>query len=107
MTVIAAGALKLDGTALPALELGPGASLTSSAVASWLNTAIGSAGLALSASAQNEIRVPVNEISTTTGSLTINGVSIHDSTAIESTTALVNDINAQTSSTNVEARLGF
>ena len=107
MTVIAAGALKLDGTALPALELGPGASLTSSAVASWLNSAIGSAGLALSASAQNEIRVPVNEISTTTGSLTINGVSIHDSTAIESTTALVNDINARSSSTNVEARLDF
>ena len=49
----------------------------------------------------------MNEISTTTGSLTINGVSIHDSTAIESTTALVNDINAQTSSTNVEARLDF
>ena len=107
MTVIADGALKLDGTALPALELAAGASLTSSAVASWLNTAIGAAGLASSASAQNEIRIPVNEISTTTGSLTINGVSVHDSTAIESTTALVNDINAQTSSTNVEARLDF
>ena len=54
MTVIANGALKLNGTALPALELAAGASLTSSAVASWLNTAIDSAGLAASASAQNE-----------------------------------------------------
>ena len=107
MTVIANGALKLNGTALPALELAAGASLTSSAVASWLNTAIDSAGLAASASAQNEIRIPVNEISTTTGSLTINGVGIHSSTAIESTTALVNNINAQSGNTKVEARLDF
>ena len=107
MTVIANGALKLNGTALPALELAAGASLTSSAVASWLNTAIDSAGLAASASAQNEIRIPVNEISTTTGSLTINNVGIHSSTAIESTAALVNNINAQSDETNVEARLDF
>ena len=107
MTVIADGALKLDGAALPALELAAGASLTSSAVASWLNTAITSDSLALSASVQNEIRIPVNEISTTTGSLTINGVSVHSATAIESTTALVNNINAQTNATNVAARLDF
>ena len=107
MTVIADGALKLDGIALPALELVPGASLTSSAVASWLNTTIASDGLALSASAQNEIRIPVNDISTTTGALTINNVSVHSATAIESTTALVNNINAQSSNTNVEARLDF
>ena len=107
MTVIADGALKLDGIALPALELVPGASLTSSAVASWLNTTIASDGLALSASAQNEIRIPVNDISTTTGALTINNVSVHSATAIESTTALVNNINAQSSNTNVQARLDF
>jgi flagellar hook-associated protein 1 FlgK len=107
MTVIADGALKLDGIALPALELVPGASLTSGAVASWLNTTITSDGLALSASAQNEIRIPVNDISTTTGALTINNVSVHSATAIESTTALVNNINAQSSNTNVQARLDF
>ena len=49
----------------------------------------------------------MNEISTTTGSLTINGVGIHSSTAIESTTALVNNINAQSGNTKVEARLDF
>jgi len=49
MTVIAAGALKLDGSALPALELANGASLSTSDVANWLNTAISSAGLAVSA----------------------------------------------------------
>ena len=107
MTVIAAGALKLDGSALPALDLAAGASLTSSDVVNWLNGAISSAGLALSATADNEIRIPVNEISTASSSLTLNGVSIHSSTAIQSTTELVNNINAQSSTTKVEARLDF
>jgi flagellar hook-associated protein FlgK len=39
--------------------------------------------------------------------LAINGVSIHNATAIESTAALVNSINAKTSNTNVEAWLDF
>ncbi len=39
--------------------------------------------------------------------VTINGVSIHNATAIESTAALVNSINAKTSNTNVEAWLDF
>jgi flagellar hook-associated protein FlgK len=107
MTVIAAGALKLDGSALPALELAAGASLTSSAVVNWLNGAISSAGLALNATADNEIRIPVSEISTASSSLTLNGVSIHSTTAIQSTTELVNNINAQSSATKVEARLDF
>ena len=107
MTVIAAGALKLDGSSLPALELAAGASLTSSAVVNWLNGAISSAGLALNATADNEIRIPVNEISTASSSLTLNGVSIHSTTAIQSTTELVNNINAQSSTTKVEARLDF
>ena len=107
MTVVAAGALKLDGSALPALELAAGASLTSSAVVNWLNRAISSAGLSLNATADNEIRIPVNEISTASSSLTLNGVSIHSATAIQSTTELVNNINAQSSTTRVEARLDF
>ena len=107
MTVVAAGALKLDGSALPALELAAGASLTSSAVVNWLNGAISSAGLSLNAAADNEIRIPVNEISTASSSLTLNGVSIHSATAIQSTTELVNNINAQSSTTRVEARLDF
>ena len=73
----------------------------------WLNGAISSAGLALSATADNEIRIPVNEISTASSSLTLNGVSIHSATAIQSTTELVNNINAQSSTTRVEARLGL
>ena len=107
MTVVAAGALKLDGLALPALELAAGGSLTSSAVVNWLNGAISSAGLSLNATADNEIRIPVNEISTASSSLTLNGVSIHSATAIQSTTELVNNINAQSSTTRVEARLDF
>ena len=107
MTVVAAGALKLDGSALPALELAAGASLTSSAVVNWLNGAISSAGLPLNATADNEIRIPVNEISTASSSLTLNGVSIHSATAIQSTTELVNNINAQSSTTRGEARLDF
>ncbi len=107
MTVIAAGALKLDGSPLPALELANGASLSTSDVANWLNTAISAAGLAVSAGTQNEIRIPAAEISATSGTLNINGVSVHDATAIADTTELVNSINAQTTSTNVEARLDF
>ena len=107
MTVVAAGALKLDGSALPALELAAGASLTSSAVVNWLNGAISSAGLPLNATADNEIRIPVNEISTASSSLTLNGVSIHSATAIQSTTELVNNINAKSATTKVEARLDF
>ena len=105
MTVIAAGALKLDGSALPALQLAAGASLTSSAVVTWLNGAISSAGLALNATADTEIRIPVNEISTASSSLNLNGVSIHSTTAITSTTELINNINARSSTTKVEARL--
>ncbi len=107
MTVIAAGALKLDGSSLPALQLAAGASLTSSAVVSWLNTAIGAANLPLSASAVNEIRIPPNQISTASSSLTINSVNIHASTAITSMTALVNGINAKSASTKVEAKIDF
>jgi flagellar hook-associated protein 1 FlgK len=73
----------------------------------WLNGAISSAGLSLNATADNEIRIPVNEISTASSSLTLNGVSIHSATAIQSTTELVNNINAQSSTTRVEARLDF
>ncbi|MEC8143772.1 MAG: flagellar hook-associated protein FlgK [Pseudomonadota bacterium] len=107
MTVIAAGALELDGSALPALDLAAGASLTSSAVVNWLNSAISSSGLSLNATADNEIRIPVNEISTASSSLTLNGVSIHSATAIQNTTELVNNINARSSATRVEARLDF
>ena len=107
MTVIAAGALELDGSALPALDLAAGASLTSSAVVNWLNSAISSSGLSLNATADNEIRIPVDEISTASSSLTLNGVSIHSATAIQNTTELVNNINARSSATRVEARLDF
>jgi flagellar hook-associated protein 1 FlgK len=107
MTVIAEGALELDGVALPALELGPGTSLTSSAVVNWLNTAIAAEGLALSASAENEIRIPTTQISSTSGALTIGGTVIHDATPIASTTELVNAINAQSAVTHVEAWLDF
>ena len=107
MTVIADGALQLDGISLPALELASGASLSAGDVTSWLNTAIAAAGLSVTAAAENEIRVPASQISTTSGELIINGVSIHDATPITSTTELVNSINAQTAATNVEARLDF
>ena len=108
MTVIAAGALKLNGVALPALEVTPQqGSLTSDAVVNWLNTAMNGTTLAPVASAKNEIRIPANEISSTTGALTINGVQIHDANAIQSTTALVNSINQNTAATEVEARLDF
>jgi len=71
---------------------------------------------------ENIIRVPANELSATTGLLTINGVAINDSTPFTSSAALVNAINAKTAAsadyapgppqvgtaaTNVEASLDF
>ena len=105
-TVIAAGALKLNGSALPALEWKNNASY-SDTVVNWLNGAISSAGLSLNVTADNEIRIPVNEISTASSSLTLMGESIHSATAIQSTTELVNNINAKSATTKVEARLDF
>jgi flagellar hook-associated protein FlgK len=105
MTVIAAGALELDGVDLPALKLAAGASLSTSAVASWLNSAIGTAS---KATAVNEIRIPANEISSTTRALTINSKTIANASPIISVTELVNNINAAKNDTGgVEARLDF
>ena len=105
-TVIAAGALKLNGSALPALEWKNNESY-SDTVVNWLEGAISSAGLSLNVTADNEIRIPVNEISTASSSLTLMGESIHSATAIQSTTELVNNINAKSATTKVEARLDF
>ena len=108
MTVIAAGALQLDGVDLPALELAAGASLSTSAVANWLNSAISTASQALTATAVNEIRIPANEISSTTRALTINDATIANASPITSVTELVNKINAAKNDTGgVEARLDF
>lgn len=120
--VIASGALKLDGNALGALSVGAGQSLTAAGVKSWLDGQIAANGIAATVTTENVIRVPANELSATTGLLTINNVSINGATPFTKTADLVNAINAKTAAssnyaagppqvgtpaTNVEASLDF
>jgi flagellar hook-associated protein FlgK len=106
--VIANGALKLDGNSLGALSVAAGQSLNAAGVKTWLDGQISANSLALTVTTENIIRVPANELSSTTGLLTINSVSINGSTPIFTKTAdLVNAINIKTAATNVEARQDF
>ena len=120
--VIASGALKLDGKALGPLSVAAGQSLTASGVKTWLDAEIASNGLNATVSLENVIRIPANELSATTGLLTINNVSINGTTPFTTSAALVNAINAKTAAssnyavgppqvgtpaTNVEASLDF
>ena len=106
--VIANGALKLDGKSLGALSVAAGQSLNAAGVKTWLDGQISANSLALTVTTENIIRVPANELSSTTGLLTINSVSINGSTPIFTKTAdLVNAINIKTAATNVEARQDF
>ena len=106
--VIANGALKLDGKSLGALSVAAGQSLNAAGVKTWLDGQISANSLALTVTTENIIRVPANELSSTTGLLTINSVSINGSTPTFTKTAdLVNAINIKTAATNVEARQDF
>ena len=106
--VIANGALKLDGNSLGALSVAAGQSLNAAGVKTWLDGQISANSLALTVTTENIILVPANELSSTTGLLTINSVSINGSTPIFTKTAdLVNAINIKTAATNVEARQDF
>ena len=112
MTVIGDGALSLGGIALGALELPSGGSadnrtLDASKVLTWLNNHKTTNNLTYNARAVNEVRVLPSTLSTTTGLLSINGTTVHNSTAIASTNELITSINNQANTTKVEARIDF
>ena len=107
MTVIAEGAVSLGGVSLGALELASGATLDAAKVLTWLNSHKSTNSLTYTARSSNEIRVLPSSLSTATGLLSINGTTVHNSTAISSVNELVTSINAQTNTTNVEARIDF
>ena len=94
--VIANGALKLGGKALGPLTIAAGQSLTATGVKTWLDAEIAANSLPVSVTIENIIRVPANELSATTGLLTINGVAINGSTPFNNSAELVNAINAKT-----------
>ena len=102
-TLIAADALSLNGAKLSALELAAGATLSVANVVSWLNTNISQNSLGLTASAENIIRIPQNEINLTSNSLSINGTNISISAPMADLSVLVNSINASASTTGVFA----
>ena len=98
--------LKLNGKALSALPLANGTSLTSAAVASWLNTNISTHGLALVAKAENVIDISRQDIDLNASSLSINETDINHPSPMNSLVDLANAINQSTSDTNVEAVIG-
>ena len=104
-TLIAADALSLNGKKLSALQLAAGATLNASTVVNWLNTNISQNSLSLTASAENIITVPQNQIDLTSNALSINGTSITISAPMANLGALVNAINASTGSTDVFAEI--
>ena len=63
VTVIAEGAIKLDGVVMGALELASGATLDASKVLTWLNNHKSANGLGYQASAKNEIRISASSLS--------------------------------------------
>ena len=76
-----------------------------SAVVNWLNTNISQNSLSLTASAENIITVPQNQIDLTSNVLSINGTNITISAPMANLGALVNAINASTGSTDVFAEI--
>ncbi len=102
VTGIAAGALTLNGQALPALAAANG-SLQATEVAAWLNTA--GQGLGISATASNEVRSFADQFQLDRA-LVLNGVSITPSSGGFGTAAgLVEAINAQSAASRVKAEL--
>ena len=90
------------------LSVANGFSLSASDVVSWLNSNIASSGLSgsMTASAKNEIIISASDVDFSGNTLVINGATV-DVSSVTDMTGLINQINAQTSSTNtVEARLG-
>ena len=106
--IVPAKSLKLNGNAMTELSVANGFSLSASDVVSWLNSNIASSGLSgsMTASAKNEIIIPASDVNFSGNTLVINGATVNVS-SVTDMTGLINQINAQTSSTNtVEARLG-
>ena len=106
--IVPANSLKLNGNAMTELSVANGSSLSASAVVGWLNSNISSSGLSgsMSATAKNEIIIPASDIDFSGNTLAINGATVNVS-SVTDMTGLINQINAQTSSTNtVEAKLG-
>lgn len=99
---IAAGALTLNGQALPELQATNG-SLQATEVAAWLNTA--GQALGISATASNEVRSFADQFQLDR-SLVLNGVSITPPSGGFGTAAgLVQAINAQSATSRVQAEL--
>ena len=98
-TLIAAGALTLNGQALGALSLADSATLDAAAVASWVN---GASGTGVTATASNVILVDPLDFDNTSR-LSINGTAIIGDTYPATAQELVGLINAASATTKVSA----
>jgi len=97
---LAAGAFKLNGIDLGELKPAAGKTLQAADIAAWVNAA---AAPGVTATASNEVRVPVDSLKLDR-TLTINGLTItRPSGGFASAAALVQAVNDQTSSTGVSA----
>jgi len=102
-TLVEAGALKLNGSALTALTLANGASLGADSVVSWLNSNISTHSLALTASAKTSVVLTESQIDLESTVLTINGTTLSISSSLGSMAQIANEINEETSTTGVRA----
>ena len=105
-TFIAAGALSLNGKALPSLVV-PAAGMQAADLANWINAA--AAGVSdITASAINEIQVSATDLklSPTRTAITINGTEITDNSGtFANAQSLMTAINAQSTATGVSAAI--
>ena len=98
--LIAANALKLNGTNLPALTIANGTTLSAAQVATWANTISGATNV--TAEADNTLTYSYDQFDITK-KLSINGTTIVNAGVPATLEALATLINAQTGSTGVEA----
>ena len=102
--LISANALVLNGVSMATLELDAGAESSAALMATWLNAATGSTGVA--AAATNLITIEEESIDFTQ-QVNINGVLIGDGTLLTSVRELADAINEKTASTNVMASVTY
>lgn len=103
MTLIDAGALKLNGKALTALTLANGGSLSADSVVTWLNSNITTHSLDLTASAKTSVVLSGDDIDLTKTALTINGTTLSISSPLGSISEIANKINEASDTTGVRA----
>ena len=109
LTVIQSGAIRLNGSSLPALTLQPNEALTAKTIASWLNTSATAQGLLIEAVPTTELVVDAGDIDFDQSGFYINGVAINPNASdsapmsLDNLHQLIEKVNERSDETNVIA----